>query len=81
MLQSGSTFFRSPRRPSPKMIRYFVRTCRNLIVEENATTAVEYAVMLALIILACIGAVLTTGGVQSDIWSDLSTDINGVVNN
>ena len=63
------------------MIQYLVRMCRNLIVEENATTAVEYAIMLALIILACIGAVLTTGSVQSDIWNNLSNDINGVVNN
>ncbi|WP_146602094.1 Flp family type IVb pilin [Novipirellula aureliae] len=34
----------------------------SFLTEEDATTAVEYAVMLALIVLACIGSV----GVLSD---------------
>jgi pilus assembly protein Flp/PilA len=39
----------------------------NFLVEEDATTSVEYAVMLALIIVVCIGSVtvLAQGTAQS----------------
>jgi pilus assembly protein Flp/PilA len=33
----------------------------NLLVHEDGPTAVEYAVMLALIIVVCIGAITTLG--------------------
>lgn len=38
--------------------------------DESGPTAVEYAVLLAVIIIACIGAVLTTGDVQKSMWFD-----------
>jgi pilus assembly protein Flp/PilA len=38
--------------------------------DETGTTAVEYAVMLAVIILACIGAILSTGDVQQSLFQD-----------
>ena len=34
---------------------------KNFLVSEDGPTAVEYAVMLALIIVVCIGAVTTIG--------------------
>jgi pilus assembly protein Flp/PilA len=43
---------------------------RNLLVDEGGPTAVEYAVMLALIIIAAIGAVLVTGDVQRLLFQD-----------
>jgi pilus assembly protein Flp/PilA len=46
--------------------------CRLLrfIREEQAATAVEYAVMLALILLAMIGTIKAIGGTSGGIWSD-----------
>jgi pilus assembly protein Flp/PilA len=35
---------------------------RNFLKSEDGPTAVEYAVMLALIIVVCIGAITTLGG-------------------
>jgi pilus assembly protein Flp/PilA len=39
---------------------------------ENGPTAVEYAVMLALIIVVCIGTVTTVGGNTNKTFSNLA---------
>jgi pilus assembly protein Flp/PilA len=39
----------------------FMTSVKNFLVSEDGPTAVEYAVMLALIIVVCIGAVTTIG--------------------
>jgi len=39
----------------------FITSVKNFLVSEDGPTAVEYAVMLALIIVVCIGAVTTIG--------------------
>jgi pilus assembly protein Flp/PilA len=46
--------------------------CRLLrfIREEQAATAVEYAVMLALILLAMIGTIKAIGSTSGGMWSD-----------
>ena len=38
--------------------------------DDEGATAVEYAVMLALIIVVCIGAITSFGGTASSVWSD-----------
>ena len=48
--------------------------------EESAATAVEYAVMLAMIILACIGAIATVGQQTASLWNDNSTGLQSVFN-
>jgi Flp pilus assembly pilin Flp len=37
-------------------------------VDEDAATAVEYCVMLALIVLACIASISLTGGETVNFW-------------
>lgn len=49
------------------------------ITSEDGPTAVEYGIMLALIILAAIGAVLSTGDVQKALWTDNSATINSAL--
>ena len=39
----------------------FMTSVKNFLISEDGPTAVEYAVMLALIIVVCIGAVTTIG--------------------
>ncbi len=48
--------------------------------DESGPTAVEYAVMLAVIIIACIGAVLTTGDVQQALFFDTADILDQSIN-
>jgi Flp pilus assembly pilin Flp len=41
---------------------------RSFFRDETAATAVEYSVMLALILLAVIGTIKAFGGAQSSMW-------------
>jgi pilus assembly protein Flp/PilA len=41
-----------------------------LISGEDATTTVEYVVMLALIVIVCITAITTVGGETFNYWSN-----------
>ena len=41
---------------------------RFLFDEDEAVTAVEYAVMLALIIVVCIGAIRSLGNANTGLW-------------
>jgi pilus assembly protein Flp/PilA len=43
------------------MLRKFSRSVVQFVKAEDGPTAVEYAVMLALIIVVCIGAITTLG--------------------
>jgi pilus assembly protein Flp/PilA len=48
-------------RESVIMLRTFTRSMVQFLKAEDGPTAVEYAVMLALIIVVCIGAITTLG--------------------
>lgn len=43
--------------------------------EEDAATAVEYAVMLAMILLACVGAIALIGQQTHTLWNDNETGL------
>ena len=58
------------------MFQKLTRRLRSFLADESGPTSVEYAVMLACIILAAIGAVLSTGSVQKSLWQDNGTVIN-----
>lgn len=57
-------------------MNYLKKLAIGLLVEEDGPTAVEYAVMLAVIIVACIGAVLSTGDVQKSMFTDTGDTMN-----
>jgi pilus assembly protein Flp/PilA len=42
-------------------MRHFGKNIRRFQMSENGPTAVEYAVMLALIVIVCLGAIRTSG--------------------
>lgn len=46
------------------------------INDDEATTAVEYAVMLALILLTIFGSVLAFGGSAGSWWGRINTEID-----
>jgi pilus assembly protein Flp/PilA len=53
------------------MLGRFVRSAVAFLKEESGPTAVEYAVMLALILLAIFSAVSNIGGTTSDMYNNL----------
>lgn len=54
-----------------------VTRIRRFLQSEDAATAAEYAVLLALILLALIGAVTTVGNSTSGLWLDDVERITG----
>ena len=53
------------------MSRFF-SGLKNLLLSEDGPTAVEYAVMLALIIVVCITAISTLGSNANGVFSNVS---------
>lgn len=58
-------------------MRKFYEAVRELLQNEDGPTAVEYAVMLALIIVVCIVAVTAVGTQASTTFSNVSSAIGG----
>jgi pilus assembly protein Flp/PilA len=56
-----------------------IRTLKNLLLEEDGPTAVEYAVMLALIVIACIGAVQSMAHATADSFDTSAQELDGVL--
>jgi pilus assembly protein Flp/PilA len=51
------------------------RGLKNFLVNEDGPTAVEYAVMLALIIVVCITAITTLGSNANNTFSYVGTQV------
>ena len=54
----------------------FVKSVMAVLRGEEAATAVEYAVMLALILLAVVGAISTVGAQSGGMWGGIETDLS-----
>jgi pilus assembly protein Flp/PilA len=50
---------------------------RRLLLEEDGPTAVEYAVMLALIVVVCLSAVKTIGTNAKTTFTNVANSISG----
>ena len=59
----------------------FGKFISRFLQDEDGPTAVEYAVMLAVIVILCIGAILQTGTVQRTAWEDTANAFQQAVNN
>lgn len=51
---------------------------RRFLQDSEAATAVEYAVMLALVLLSVISAIAAVGGRAGGFWGGIQTNLNGV---
>jgi pilus assembly protein Flp/PilA len=58
-------------------MRKFGQSLVNFLKNEDGPTAVEYAVMLALIIVVCITAITTLGSNANNTFSYVGTQIAG----
>ena len=54
-----------------------ISSVQRFLVSEDGPTAVEYAVMLSLILVACISIVTTLGGSIKDVFTNVNTSISG----
>ena len=52
---------------------------KNLLREEDGPTAVEYAVLLALIVAACLGAVNSMASATADSFNSSAAELDGVL--
>ncbi len=53
----------------------FLNTAKRFLKSEDGPTATEYAVMLALIIVACIATVAALGGAVNTMFGDVATTL------
>jgi pilus assembly protein Flp/PilA len=58
------------------MLSRLTRCCAAFLTEEEGPTAVEYAVMLALIIVVCIAAITVLGSNANGTFAEVGTAIN-----
>lgn len=58
-------------------MRKILQRTINFLKKEDGPTAVEYAIMLALIIVVCIGAISTLGSNSNATFSNIGTKIKG----
>ena len=59
------------------MLSRFTHAVADFLVKEDGPTAVEYAVMLALIIVVCIAAITTLGNNAKSTFTSVGTTIGG----
>ncbi|HLN32880.1 MAG TPA: Flp family type IVb pilin [Gemmataceae bacterium] len=57
-------------------MRHFCIVLARFLHEEDGPTAVEYAVMLALIIVVCIGAITTLGTNANKTFTSVGNSLN-----
>jgi pilus assembly protein Flp/PilA len=58
-------------------MRQFAKNLVKFVKAEDGPTAVEYAVMLALIIVVCIGAITTLGNNAKTTFTTVGTAVGG----
>lgn len=56
-------------------MRALMKSIHRLLRDTRAATAVEYGLILALIVLAIMAALLALGTVTTDIWNNVSTKV------
>ena len=55
-----------------------MRRLRRLLHDDRAATAIEYAVMMGMILLVIIGAVSTVGTQSSALWTKIFNNLRSV---
>jgi pilus assembly protein Flp/PilA len=56
-----------------------MRRFSNLLRDERAATAVEYGLIIAMIVLAMIGALNFLASTTTTMWNNVSTTVSGVM--
>ena len=56
-----------------------INLLKKLLREENGPTAVEYAVLLALIVVTCLGAIQSMANATADSFDSSAAELAGVL--
>ena len=62
-------------------MKKFAKKVQNFLVSEDGPTAVEYAVMLALIVIVCLTAIQAVGTNAANTFNAIADDIDQVEDN
>ena len=57
-------------------MKKMLKKVKHFLAAEDGPTAVEYAVMLALIVVVCLTAIQAVGTNAANTFNDIATDIN-----
>ena len=69
----------NPIRVENQMKMYLSRATQRLFRNDEGTTTVEYAVLIAMILVFCVAAILSAGDVQQVLWFDTADAIQVIV--
>jgi Flp pilus assembly pilin Flp len=61
------------------MLTFVNNLLGKLTRQEDGNSATEYAIMIALILVFCIAALLSTGDIQQAIWFNSATKVESIV--
>jgi len=71
----GLTFGWVPPQIGEKIMKSFAKKVQRFLVSEDGPTAVEYAVMLALIIIVCLTAISAVGTQAATQFNNIATQV------
>jgi len=60
-------------------MKNLAKKVQRFLVSEDGPTAVEYAVMLALIVIVCLTAIQAVGTNANSVFEDIRDELNSVV--
>lgn len=70
---------REVKRPPQGGVPTMIKLIKSLLRDEDGPTAVEYAVLLALIVAACVGAVHSMATATADSFDTSAQELDGVL--
>ncbi len=59
-------------------MKNFMSKVKNFLKSEDGPTAVEYAIMLALIVIVCLAAITQVGSATNSAFERIATDLEGL---
>ena len=52
-----------------------IRGFGKLLTDCRGATAVEYGLIISLVVIGCLGALTTLAGISTDMWNDVSAQV------
>ena len=53
-----------------------IRQLGKLLGDCRGATAVEYGLIISLVVIGCLGALASVAGASTDLWTDISTKVS-----
>lgn len=59
----------------PPAVKRLLRFSRRLIADTRAATAIEYGLIVTLVVIASIAALIQVAGTTGDMWNDVNNKV------